>query len=61
MPYPYFSESHGFVGRPLLALLLAVGVGCLLAWAKIGLPLEIAASVTVFLGVYILNRPRRSK
>jgi hypothetical protein len=32
MPYPYFPEPRRFVGRPLLALLVAVGLGCLLSW-----------------------------
>jgi hypothetical protein len=49
MPYPYFPEPRGFVGRPLLALLFAVAIGCLLACVQIGLPLEIAAWVTVLL------------
>jgi hypothetical protein len=61
MPYPNFSEPRGFVGRPLVALLFAVGIGCLLAWARIGLAVEIAASVAVFLGVYLLNRPKKSR
>jgi hypothetical protein len=50
------------MGRPLLALLVADAMDCLLAWANVGLRLEIAAAVTVFImGVYSLNRPRRAK
>jgi hypothetical protein len=32
MLYSYFPEPRHFVGRPLLALLFAVGMGCLLSW-----------------------------
>jgi hypothetical protein len=59
MPYPYFREPHGFLGRPLLALVCAVGMGWLLGWARVGLPIEIAAATVVFLTVYLWRRSKK--
>jgi hypothetical protein len=36
-------------------LIFAVGVGCFLGWTGIGLPLAIAATVAVFLFIYLIN------
>jgi len=61
MSYPYFRDSQGFLGRPLLALACAVAMGCLLAWARVGLPLEIAAAAVLFLAVYLWGRSKKLK
>ena len=46
----------GFQGRPLIVLVVAVGAGLFLGWTGIGLPLAIAATVAMFLIVYLVNR-----
>lgn len=48
----------GFRGRPVIALAIAVGVGCLLEWMGIGLWLGVAATVVIFLAVYLFNRSK---
>ena len=58
---PCFSESRVFVSRPLLALPFAVHIGCLLAWTRFGLPVEISTSVVGLLSMDLLNRRWRSK
>ena len=48
----------GFRGRPVVALAIAVGVGCLLEWTGIGLSLGIASTVVMFLVIYLFNRSK---
>ena len=48
----------GFRGRPVVALAIAVGIGCLLAWTGIGPRLGIAATFVIFLFLYLFNRSK---
>jgi hypothetical protein len=48
----------GFRGRPAIALAIAAGIGGILEWIGFGLRLGLAATVVIFLFVYLFNRSK---